>query len=64
MDASFYQKFNMYMTRETFTSMVRATPDNFQFSIKVPETVTHDNKLDVGTGPWPYSMNFLRRYPL
>ena len=40
-------KNSTYMTKDTFTAMVRATPDNFQFSIKAPETVTHDNKLDV-----------------
>ena len=61
MDASFYQKFYMYMTRETFTSMVRATPDNFQFSIKVPETVTHDNKLDVGKGAMGLFNEFLEK---
>jgi uncharacterized protein YecE (DUF72 family) len=61
MDASFYQKFYMYMTRETFTSMVRATPDNFQFSIKVPETVTHDNKLDVGMGAMALFDEFLEK---
>lgn len=31
MDATFYQKFYRYMTRDTFTAMTRATPDNFQF---------------------------------
>jgi uncharacterized protein YecE (DUF72 family) len=42
MDATFYEKFYMYMTKDTFTAMARTTPDKFQFSIKVPETVTHD----------------------
>jgi uncharacterized protein YecE (DUF72 family) len=42
MDATFYEKFYMYMTKDTFTVMARTTPDKFQFSIKVPETVTHD----------------------
>ncbi len=41
MDATFYEKFYMYMTKDTFVNMPKATPDNFQFSIKVPETVTH-----------------------
>jgi uncharacterized protein YecE (DUF72 family) len=50
MDATFYEKFYMYMTKDTFTAMARATPDNFQFSIKVPETVTHDKRLDVTKG--------------
>lgn len=50
MDATFYEKFYMYMTRDTFTAMVRATPDEFQFSLKVPQTVTHDNRLDINKG--------------
>jgi uncharacterized protein YecE (DUF72 family) len=50
MDATFYEKFYMYMTKDTFAAMVRATPDKFQFSIKVPETVTHDIRLDVNKG--------------
>jgi uncharacterized protein YecE (DUF72 family) len=28
-------------------SYTRATPQNFQFSIKVPETITHLKRLDV-----------------
>jgi uncharacterized protein YecE (DUF72 family) len=50
MDATFYEKFYMHMTKDTFTAMDRATPDNFQFSLKVPETVTHDKRLDVSKG--------------
>ncbi len=46
-DSTFYEKFYMYMTKDTFTAMNRATPANFQFFVKVPETVTHDNRLDV-----------------
>jgi uncharacterized protein YecE (DUF72 family) len=44
MDATFYEKFYMYMTKHTFAAMTRATPDKFQFSVKVPETVTHDKR--------------------
>lgn len=47
MDATFYEKFYKYMTKETFVNMTKATPDNFQFSVKVPETVTHDKRLDI-----------------
>ena len=50
MDATFYEKFYMYMTKDTFTAMNRVTPANFQFSVKVPETVTHDKRLDVSKG--------------
>lgn len=47
MDATFYQKLYKYMTKDTFINMTRAPPDDFQFSVKVPETVTHDKKLDI-----------------
>jgi uncharacterized protein YecE (DUF72 family) len=47
MNATFYDKFYKYMTKETFIAMSKATPDDFQFSVKVPETVTHDKRLDV-----------------
>lgn len=50
MDATFYEKFYKYMTKETFISISRATPTNFQFSVKVPETITHDKGLDVNKG--------------
>ncbi|TLX89414.1 MAG: DUF72 domain-containing protein [Thaumarchaeota archaeon] len=63
MDATFYEKFYKYMTKETFSAMTNATPDDFQFSVKVPETVTHEKRLDVNRmefrnpswqteGPW------------
>jgi uncharacterized protein YecE (DUF72 family) len=47
LDATFYEKFYKYMTKDTFRTMTKVTPDNFQFSIKVPEIVTHDKRLDV-----------------
>jgi uncharacterized protein YecE (DUF72 family) len=61
MDATFYEKFYMYMTKDTFTAMARATPDNFQFSIKVPETVTHDKRLDVSKGAMALLDEFLEK---
>ena len=50
MDATFYEKFYKYMTKETFISISMATPPNFQFSLKVPESITHDKSLDVNKG--------------
>ena len=50
MDSTFYEKFYKYMTKGTFHGMVKATPENFQFSVKVPEMVTHDKRLDVEKG--------------
>jgi uncharacterized protein YecE (DUF72 family) len=61
MDATFYEKFYMYMTKHTFTAMTRATPDKFQFSIKVPETVTHDKRLDVSKGAMALLDEFLEK---
>jgi uncharacterized protein YecE (DUF72 family) len=61
MDATFYEKFYMYMTKDTFTAMTRATPDKFQFSIKVPETVTHDKRLDVSKGAMALLHEFLEK---
>ena len=35
------------MTKGTFIGMVKATPEKFQFSVKVPETITHQKRLDI-----------------
>lgn len=50
MDSTFYEKFYSRMTKGTFIGMTRATPEKFQFSIKVPETVTHIKRLDIEKG--------------
>jgi uncharacterized protein YecE (DUF72 family) len=50
MDSSFYEKFYSQMTKGTFIGMVRATPEKFQFSVKVPETITHVKRMDVKRG--------------
>jgi uncharacterized protein YecE (DUF72 family) len=60
-DATFYEKFYMYMTKDTFTAMNRAAPANFQFSVKVPQTVTHDNRLDVNKGAMALLNEFLEK---
>ena len=35
------------MTKGTFIGMVKATPEKFQFSVKIPETITLQKRLDV-----------------
>lgn len=50
MDSIFYKKFYYNMTKGTFIGMSKATPNIFQFSIKVPEVITHDKRLDVEKG--------------
>jgi uncharacterized protein YecE (DUF72 family) len=53
MDSTFYEKFYKDMTKYTFIGMDKATQNNnknFEFSIKVPETITHIKRLDVEKG--------------
>ena len=47
MDASFYERFYNNMTKGTFIGMSKSTPAGFQFSVKVPETITHKKRLDI-----------------
>jgi uncharacterized protein YecE (DUF72 family) len=61
MDATFYKKFYTYMTKDTFVVLNKATPDKFQFSVKVPETVTHENRLDVNRGAITFLDEFLEK---
>jgi len=49
------------MTKGTFIGMVRATPEKFQFSVKVPETITHNKRLDINKGAM-VDLNFSIRY--
>src|SRR5205809_2303452 len=59
MDSSFYEKFYSQMTKGTFIGLSRATPEKFQFSIKVPETITHVKRLDVKKGAITFFEEFL-----
>lgn len=47
MDSTFYERFYNNMTIGTFIGMSKATPGRFQFSVKVPETMTHKKRLDI-----------------
>jgi uncharacterized protein YecE (DUF72 family) len=47
MDSTFYEELYTKMTKGLFFGMVKATPQNFEFSIKVPERITHRKKLDI-----------------
>jgi len=60
MDSSFYEKFYSQMTKGTFIGMVRATPEKFQFSVKVPETITHGLPAGTSNG-YDYPVEF--RHP-
>jgi uncharacterized protein YecE (DUF72 family) len=59
MDSTFYEKFYSHMTKGTFIGMTRAPPEKFQFSIKVPETVTHVKRLDIKKGAMTSFEEFL-----
>jgi uncharacterized protein YecE (DUF72 family) len=41
--------------------MGRATPEKFEFSVKVPETVTHDKRLNVDKGSITSLEEFLEK---
>ena len=47
MDSTFYEEFYSKMNKGLFFGMVKATPQNFGFSIKVPERITRRKKLDI-----------------
>ncbi|MGC2572587.1 MAG: DUF72 domain-containing protein [Candidatus Nitrosopolaris sp.] len=59
MDSTFYDRFYSHMTKGTFIGISRATPEKFQFSIKVPETITHVKRLDVNKGAITHFEEFL-----
>jgi uncharacterized protein YecE (DUF72 family) len=44
-DSTFYEKFYSQMTKGTFIGMSKATLAKFQFSVKVPETITHVKRM-------------------
>lgn len=50
-DATYYEKLFKFMRQETFEAMAKATLDRFQFSVKVPETVTRQKKLSPDSMP-------------
>jgi len=59
LDATFYHKFYSKMTSGTFYGMAKATPPEFQFSVKAPETVTHTKHMDVKRGAIDTFQEFL-----
>jgi uncharacterized protein YecE (DUF72 family) len=50
MDATFYNRFYQHMTQSLFMGIVKTTPSDFKISVKVPEIITHDKRLDVSKG--------------
>ncbi|MEO9321058.1 MAG: DUF72 domain-containing protein [Nitrososphaera sp.] len=60
-DAIFYEKFYAKMGRGTFEGMATGTPAGFQFSVKVPEIVTHKMRLDIKQGAIQAFGEFLQR---
>jgi uncharacterized protein YecE (DUF72 family) len=60
-DSIYYEKFYSKMGRATFEGMTNSTPNNFQFSVKVPETITREKKLSVAEGALDAFEEFLDR---
>jgi len=61
LDATFYERFYSNMTSGTFYGMVKATPSEFQFSVKAPETVTHTKLMDIKKGALESLQEFLEK---
>ncbi|HXT85052.1 MAG TPA: DUF72 domain-containing protein [Verrucomicrobiae bacterium] len=59
MDATFYKRFYQHMTKGLFIGLVKATPNNFKISVKIPETITHQKRLDVSQGVMSDLKDFL-----
>jgi len=59
-DAIYYKKFYENMGAKTFEGMINATPDDFQFSVKVRETITREKKL--GADALPLFDEYLDRH--
>lgn len=38
------------MTSGTFRGMASTTPDGFEFSVKLPETISREKRLDISKG--------------
>ena len=49
------------MTKDTFTAIAKTTSDNFQFSVKVPETVTDNKRLDINKEAITHPEEFLNK---
>jgi len=47
MDATFYKRFYKHMNERLFMGMANATPNEFKISVKVPEIITHEKRLDI-----------------
>jgi len=60
-DAIYYEKFYKNMGKTTFEGMADSTPQGFQFSVKVPETITRVKKLNVALGAFTSFEEFLDR---
>lgn len=47
MDATFYKRFYEHMNKGLFIGMANATSNDFKISVKVPEIITHEKRLDI-----------------
>jgi uncharacterized protein YecE (DUF72 family) len=59
MDATFYNRFYQHMTQGLFVGIARTTPPDFKISVKVPEIITHDKRLDINKDVMVDLMTFL-----
>lgn len=55
-NAIYYEKFYTNMGAKTFEGMADSTPEKFEFSVKVPETITREERLGIA------SVNLFQEY--
>ena len=61
MDATFYKKFHLNMTMSLFIGLTKATPDSFKISVKLPEIITHEKRLNIDKGVIKDIVEFLEK---
>ncbi len=61
MDATFYKKFYLNMNKSLFIGLTKATPDSFKISVKLPEIITHEKRLNIDKGVIKDIVEFLEK---
>ena len=61
MDATFYKRFYEHMHEGLFIGMANTTPNDFKISVKVPEIITHEKRLDINRNVVPDLNEFTQK---
>lgn len=61
MDATFCNGFYNHINEGLFIGLTKATPNNFKISVKVPEIITREKRLDMNRNVITDSNEFLNK---